>query len=141
MCFFAKASCSVVRQRYWQVTGLGPEQTEFLHGRFSWEKKTCNKCHHSEGRGMEGRVCESGSILPSQKERFSEGAEARNKYIRPRSHPQRIPHQNPQRLRQRSRKLLSIKSSSIRQLSLGEMVSAGIRCGSLEKGERERDGG
>lgn len=26
--------------RYWQVTGLGPEQAEFLHRRFSWEKKT-----------------------------------------------------------------------------------------------------
>lgn len=26
--------------RYWRVTGLGPEQAEFLHRRFSWEKKT-----------------------------------------------------------------------------------------------------
>lgn len=37
-------------RKYWQVTGIvknacegaceGPEQTRFLHGRFSWEKKT-----------------------------------------------------------------------------------------------------
>lgn len=40
--------------RYWQVTGLGPEQTEFLHRRFSWEKKTFVKVSSFKGGGGGG---------------------------------------------------------------------------------------
>lgn len=64
----------VVRRWYWQVTGLGPEQTEFLHVRFGWEKKTCNKCHHTEGR----ECCEAGKagavVLTIQMQDLGEAA-------------------------------------------------------------------
>lgn len=68
-------------RKYWQVTGIvnalakaharEPEQTRFLHGRFSWEKKTfAYSCHQMKGVFLGGGGClspeknEKGASLP-----------------------------------------------------------------------------